>query len=183
LDLFMFKAKYGRTPNFGGSGSRYGYHKERPTVLRLFCPRRDTLPRDLQAILRGFVPEPPPPTVQALDDLPAKVGRPHVGLGRYSRKEENEEIELRVRQTARAALQDIKAILRLIAMGEVGVSEKTRRPSLAAMKVITGVLTDSDFYTEADQNENVWEPASDLNIQSFAWPMLVQAAGLAEAAG
>ncbi len=23
LDLFMFKAKYGRTPDFGGSGSRY----------------------------------------------------------------------------------------------------------------------------------------------------------------
>jgi hypothetical protein len=40
LDLFMFKAKYGRTPNFGGSGSRYGSHKEKPTVLRLFFPRR-----------------------------------------------------------------------------------------------------------------------------------------------
>ena len=183
LDLFTFKAKYGRTPDFGGSGSRYGYRKEKPTVLRLFFPRRNALPRDLQSILRGFVPEPPPPTVQALDDLPAKVGRPHVGLGRYSRKEQNEEVELRERQTASAALQDIKAILRLIDMGEVRVSEKTRRPSLAAMKVITGVLADGDFYAEADQSKDDWEPASDLRIQSFAWPMLVQAAGLAEAAG
>ena len=39
LDLFTFKAKYGRTPDFGGSGSRYGYRKEKPTVLRLFFPR------------------------------------------------------------------------------------------------------------------------------------------------
>jgi Helicase conserved C-terminal domain len=183
LDLFMFKAKYGRTPSFGGSGSRYGSHKEKPTVLRLFFPRRNALPRDLQSILRGFVPEPPPPTVQAIDDLPATVGRPDVGPGRSSREEETDEVELRQRQTARPALQDVKAILRLIDMGEVRVSEKTRRPSLAAMKVITGVLADGDFYAEADQSKDAWEPASDLHIQSFAWPMLVQAAGLAEAAG
>lgn len=183
LDLFIFKAKYGRTPSFGGSGSRYGLRNEKPTVLRLFFPRRNTLPRDLQSMLRSFVPEPPPLTVQALDELPAKVNRPHVGPSRYSRKEKAEEIELCERQTARAALQDIKAILRLIDMGEVRVSEKTRRPSLAAMKAITGVLADGDFYTEADQSEDDWDPASDLRIQPFAWPMLVQAAGLAEAAG
>ena len=105
LDLFMFKAKYGRTPNFGGSGSRYGSQKEKPTVLRLFFPLRNALPRDLQSILRGFVPEPPPPTVQALDDLPAKAGLPDVGPGRSSREEETDEVELRQRQTARAALQ------------------------------------------------------------------------------
>jgi hypothetical protein len=183
LDLFMFKAKYGRTPDFGSSGSRYGYHKEKPTILRLFFPRRNALPRDLQSILRGFVPEPPPTTVQAFDDLPAKVARPNVGSDRYSEKEEIEEVELRERQTARAALQDVKAILCLIDMGEVRVSDKTRRPSLAAMKVITGVLADGDFYAEADQSKDAWEPASDLHIQSFAWPMLVQAAGLVEAAG
>ena len=183
LDTFMFKAKYGRTPDFGGSGSHFELQKWKPTVLRLFFPRRYILPRDLQSILLGFVPEPPPPTVAALDDLPAKVSRPNVGLSRYSDKVESDEIELRVRQTARAALQDIKAILRLIDLGEVRVGEKTRRPSLATMKVITGVLADGEFYTEEDQSTDEWEPSSDLQIQSFAWPMLVQAAGLAEVAG
>ncbi len=68
-------------------------------------------------------------------------------------------------------------------MGEVRVSEKTRRPSLAAMKVITGVLADGDFMRRRTRSKHDWEPASDLRIQSFAWPMLVQAAGLAEVAG
>ena len=77
---------------------------------------------------------------------------------------------IRKRQTASAALQDIKAILRLIDLGEVRVSEKTRRPSLAAMKGITGVLADGDLYAEADQSKDDWEPVSDLRIQSFAWP-------------
>jgi hypothetical protein len=182
LDLFTFEAKYGSTPDFGG-GSRYGYHKEKPTLLRLFFPRRNALARDLQLMLRDFVPEPPPLTLQTLDDLPATVDRRYRDPSWESGAEESNEVELRQRETDRAALQDVKAVLRLIDMGEVRISEKTRRPSLAAMKVVTGVLAGGDFYAETDQSKDESEPASDLRIQSFAWPMLVQAAGLAETAG
>src|SRR5207249_1363833 len=122
-------------------------------------------------------------TVQALDDLPPKVKPPHVDLGSYYSEPDEEEVELRVRSTARAALHNVKAVLRLIDAGGVKVSDKTRRPSQAAMKAIAQVLMDGDFYAEEEHSEEDWDPASDLNIQAFAWPMLLQAAGLAEAAG
>jgi hypothetical protein len=74
-------------------------------------------------------------------------------------------------------------VLRLIDAGEVWVGDKTRRPSQAAMKAIAGVLTEGDFYCDADRSEHDWDPAADLQMQVFAWPLLLQAAGLAEAAG
>ncbi len=182
LDLSKFQAKYGRSPNFGGSSDRYGY-KPQPTSLRLFFPHTRILPEDLRSLLHAFVPEPPPLKVETLDDLPPKTQPPQVNLGSYYDKPDDEEVELRVRHTARAALHDVKAVLRLIDAGAVRVGDKTRRPSQAVMKAITGVLAEGDFYAEEDQSEEAGDPAADLRIQAFAWPMLVQAAGLAEAAG
>jgi hypothetical protein len=177
-----FRAKYGRSPNFGGIG-RYRTEQQ-PTALSLFFPRGGRmLPTDLRALLLGFVPEPPPLTVQTSDELPPKVRRPHVNLGPYHRKPDEEEVELRVRHTARAALHDMRAVLRLIDAGEVRVSDKTRRPAQAAMKAIAGVLSEGDFYHDADRSEDDWDPASDLQMQTFAWPLLLQAAGLAQLAG
>jgi hypothetical protein len=179
-----FRAKYGRTPDFGGSGGRYTRDRQ-PTTLRLFFPQRAALPVDLRKMLLTFVPEPPPLTVNACDDLPSRIRRGRVGPGSYRRKpdDEDQEVELRVRQTARAALHDVKAVLRLIDAGEVKVGEKTRRPSQGAMKAINGVLAEGDFYGDEDPSEDEWDPSSDLRMQPFAWPMLLQAAGLAEAAG
>jgi hypothetical protein len=51
------------------------------------------------------------------------------------------------------------------------------------LKVITGGLAEGDFYSEAEQSLDDWNAASDLRIQAFAWPMLVQAARLAELSG
>ena len=182
LHLDKFQAKYGRSPDFGGSGRRYGKSPP-PTRLRLFFPHYNVLPRDLREILRTFVPEPPSVTVEAIDELPPRIRPPHVDRGPYSPKADEKEVELRVRQTARAAQHDVKAVLRLIDAGEVRVGDKTQRPSPVAMKAIAGVLVEGDFYTEADQSRHDYDPASDLQIQAFAWPLLLQAAGLAKAAG
>lgn len=177
-----FWAKYSRSPNFGGSGRRYG-NDAKPTTLRLFFPRYHVLPTDLRQMLRTFVPEPPPLTVNTSDQLPAKVKRPHVRRRSYSGKPDEEEVELRVRHTARAALHDVKAMLRLVDAGDVKVGDKTRRPSQAAMKAIANVLAEGDFYGANDSSDEDWDPAADLQMQAFAWPMLLQAAGLASAAG
>src|SRR5579864_4263735 len=157
LDISKFQSKYGNCPNFGSGGSSYR-DKSKPTTLRLFFPRKKVLAQDLQKILEAFVPEPPPLTVNASDDLPPKVRRPHVNLGSYSRKPDEKEVEPLIRQTDRAALHDVKAVLRLIDAGEVRVGDKSRRPSQAAMKAITGVLAEGDFYTEADQSKDDWDP-------------------------
>jgi hypothetical protein len=174
-------AKYAHSFNFGGSG-RFRTD-QRPTALRLFFPYASVLPTDLRALLLAFVPKPPPLTVKASDDLPSRVRWPHVNLGPYHRKPDEEEVELRVRQTARAAQHDVQAVLRLIDAGEVRVSDKTRRPSQAAMKAIAAVLMEGDFYQDADQSKRDWDPAADLQMQTFAWPLLLQAAGLAQPAG
>lgn len=176
-----FTAKYGRAPDFGSSGRRYG-SSGKPTALRLFFPRCRTLPTDLRTTLQAFVPEPPPMTVAVSEELPTEVRRPHLEQGSYYKPDE-EPVALRVRQTSRAALHDVKAVLRLVDAGSVKVSDKTRRPSQATMKAVAAVLQEGDFYADSDASDDSWGPASDLTMQAFAWPMLVQAGGLAELAG
>ena len=178
LNLKSIQAKYGFAPGLGGPG-RYYDQSSPPTRLRLFLPTHNVLPRDLREILQTFVPRPPPLTVATIDELPAKIRMPRIDRGPFDRRSDERDVELRVRQTARAALHDVKAVLRLIDAGEVRVGDKTQRPSQAAMKAIAGVLVDGDFYSEADHAGYPEDPASDLRIQGFAWPMLLQAAGLA----
>lgn len=135
----QFWAKYGRAPDYG-QGGRYDRH-QKPTELRLFFPHYQVLPTDLHTMLEKFIPEPPPLTVNTLDEVPVRVKRPHKHLGQYYSKPDEEEVELQVRETARAALIDIKTLLRLVDAGEIKVSDKTRRPSQASMKAIRGVPT------------------------------------------
>jgi hypothetical protein len=176
-----FLAKYGQLPSLA-TGGRFS-HDQKPTDLRLFFPHEPVLPMDLRATLLTFVPEPPPLSSASQDELPARVPRPQVDLGGYHRKPDREEVELRVRETARAALLDVKAVLRLIDAGEVKIGEKTRRPSRASVKAIAAVLSEGDFYGEDDCAEYSEDPAFDLTMKAFAWPMLLQAAGLAGTAG
>lgn len=77
-------------------------------------------------------------------------------------------------ETERCAQNDLLAVLRLVEAGKVAVSDKTRRPGAATVKAIAAVLHGGDFYADDD----------DVGaIKAFAWPMIVQAAGLATASG
>jgi hypothetical protein len=71
-----------------------------------------------------------------------------------------------VRHTASEAVANLAAVLQLCASGKIRCSEKTRRPTAAAVAAITEVLVAGDFYPD--------DP-----ISAFAWPLLVQAGGLA----
>jgi hypothetical protein len=78
--------------------------------------------------------------------------------------------EVVLRPTEHAALADLGAVLQLCAAGKLRCSEKTRRPSAATMAEVAHVLAAGEFYRgEA--------------MASFAWPLLLQAGGLAELAG
>ncbi|HEY3896810.1 MAG TPA: helicase-associated domain-containing protein [Pseudonocardiaceae bacterium] len=78
--------------------------------------------------------------------------------------------EVVLRPTEHAALADLGAVLQLCAAGRLRCSEKTRRPSAATMAQVAHVLSAGEFY-------------SGEAIASFAWPLLLQAGGLAELAG
>jgi hypothetical protein len=78
-----------------------------------------------------------------------------------------------VRQTAPASLSNLVTVLNLAEAGRIKCSEKTKRPSAAAIAAITSALDGGDYYPAA-----VNEP-----IAAFAWPLLLQAGGLANLSG
>jgi hypothetical protein len=75
-----------------------------------------------------------------------------------------------VRRTERYAAADLHAVLRLCDSGRLKCSVTTRRPAAATVVEVAAVLSAGDFYPG--------EP-----IAAFAWPLLVQAGGLAEISG
>ncbi|MFC6093689.1 helicase-associated domain-containing protein [Saccharothrix lopnurensis] len=75
-----------------------------------------------------------------------------------------------VRCTEEEALANLRAVLELCAAGEVRCSDKTSRPSAATVRTVGAHLVRGDFYPE--------EP-----IAAFAWPLLLQAGGLASLDG
>ena len=171
VDRERFRAKYGRLPDFGTAKG--------PTPLRLFLPRDWQLPVDLHATLRTFVPPPRAVGLAASDDLPEAVPLKPPAWGRWG--ENRVEVPLRQRATAPVAGREVRGVLRLIEEGKVRVSNKTRRPIGETVDAVRAVLSGGDFYDPADEEDD-GDPASDLAIRAYAWPSLVQAAGLAAVA-
>jgi hypothetical protein len=75
-----------------------------------------------------------------------------------------------VRLTEREALANVRAVLELCAAGELRCSDKTNRATAATIRTIDAHLMNGDFY-------------ADECIATVAWPLLVQAGGLAKLDG
>ncbi|WP_214368697.1 helicase-associated domain-containing protein [Pseudonocardia sp. H11422] len=75
-----------------------------------------------------------------------------------------------VRHTEPEALTNVATVLQFCAAGKLRCSERTRRPSAATVRTITESLATGDFYP-------------DDAIAAFAWPLLLQAGGLARLDG
>lgn len=69
--------------------------------------------------------------------------------------------------TEQRALAQLPALLALAEAGKLRVSAATRKPSAATVKLLAETLPGGDFYAS--------EP-----ISAFAWPLLIQAGGLAD---
>jgi hypothetical protein len=95
---------------------------------------------------------------------------PGTGVLPFPVNNDTDDEEVVLRFTEHAAIADLAAVLQLCAAGRLRCSEKTRRPSATTVEAIGQVLSAGDFYDG--------EP-----IAAFAWPMLLQAGGLAELAG
>ena len=117
------------------------------------------IPADLREPLRQMVPEPPDAQMRGLAELPQDAA-----------PEDRDREPDSVRLTEHAAQADLRAVLRLCETGKLRCSETTRRPAAGTVAAIAEVLDEGDFYAD--------EP-----IAAFAWPLLVQAGGLAELAG
>lgn len=191
LDREKFRAWFGELPRFSTADQnrakwQYTYAERRniaPTPLRLFFPRFDYIPTDIRDILHGFVPPPETFAIPTRDTPPAThTLNERVWSGRKRERREWEE-PVRVRETAVEAEAEIKAVLRLIDAGKVRVTDKKLLPTETARQAVGSILAGGDFYTTEDASESKYDPATDVSIKEFAWPVLVQAGGLAEKSG
>lgn len=140
------------------------------------------VPRDLRERLREFVPPPPAPELATLEELPTHVngdGNPVVCDSPDGVPDGC--MPLTCRDTELEALTDLPTVLRLVAHGAVSVSSKTRRPSAATMRALSGHLIGGDFYP-LESRQQPWQQVIGP-MKAFAWPMLLQAGGLAKVNG
>ncbi len=159
-----FRAKYGKGPAFEVAGVKsHGYSGSQRSALGLFIHYRLDdrcyfIPDDLRVRLKTFVPAPDPVVMvsaEALDENPDRI----------------------LRLSERDALQEAAVMLRSIEQTRIPVSEKTSLPSTAALHTLTEKLVGGDFYPWVEKT-NKWDQQIGP-IRAFAWPLLLQAGGLA----
>ena len=174
LDTESLRSKYGSTPWDGKEDHGDYYRKTSPPILNLFIVGRK-VPDDLCQSLKAFIPAPEADSVKCLQELPALFEK----INYRDRKKDDfdEEVELTVRQTERAALHNFETILRLADGGKLKVGPKTGRPTAATMAAISKILYEGDWYDGVDDSDRIGA------IQSFAWPVILQGGGLAKASG
>ena len=163
-----FHAKYQRVPSFQVAGAKsHGYSDGKSSALGLFIhyepdERCYVVPDDLGTRLKAFVPPPVPLELKSSETL------------------ENNEGSM-MRLTEREASQELVVMLRTIEQTRIQVGEKTALPGTAALRFLTEKLAGGDFYPWGEK-KNKWDQEIGP-IKAFAWPMLLQAGGLAIRAG
>ncbi|BAU42095.1 helicase-associated domain-containing protein [Leptolyngbya sp. O-77] len=180
-----FACKYGKSPKWG-TGSTYSYHFK-PSVLSLFF-YAGTMPKDLKARLKAFVPPPEPtpiPSVETVGDTqPAQQRR--YESGQRQPKIHTLHLPQKLQDTEQIARRDLQAVLRLVDLGKVSVSDKTFFPTTATLSAIAEVLEAGDYYSAwpAKESPGGWRYSYDIGfIKPFAWVMLLQAAKFVELNG
>jgi hypothetical protein len=84
-----------------------------------------------------------------------------------------------IRRTAADALSNLVAVLELAADGRLRCAAATRRPLAATIRLVDDALVAGDYYGDPEG-----DPGDDGEpIAAFAWPMLLQAGGLARLTG
>jgi Helicase conserved C-terminal domain len=194
IGIGRYGARFGENPRFdNGDPLRNSWElswaeqrRVKPTVLRLFFPDKRSLPTDLHDVLRAFVLPLDPYALVTLNEEPNKFTRTEYVRERYGAKPRAEQrvYDLRVRHTALDAVDDLRAVLRLVDAGKLRVTDKKRVPTEATARAVSAALTNGDFYTPDDLPDDEWiRKEYDVHIKAFAWPLLVLAGGFAEQKG
>lgn len=159
-----FRAKYQGDPSFevtGTQSSRYASNKKSALALFLhyaFKERLYFVPADLRESLLVWVPKPADVRLDSSDTAPGGEG-------------------LTERLTEHEALQEVVVMLRTFEKARLTVSEKTALPSSSTLKLLAESLVGGDLYPVVEKTDK-WDQTIGP-IKAFAWPMLLQASGLA----
>jgi len=164
----LFQAKYNAPAKLADSPDRAnGYAARRSHPLSLFIHRMEErgvlgVPADLRAQLLAFVPEPESAQVASSLELDPDDQR-------------------LVRLTELEAVQELTQMLRSLEQERITVSEKTAQPSTATQRLLAARLVNGDFYPWVEKQDKYDQQVGP--IKAFAWPMLLQAGGLAKRTG
>ena len=183
LDRKQFLAKYGALPEkFSNRDLRI------PSPLNFFLYPENrhatvpsVIPEDLKKRLHEFVPPPPEAELAVEKELPEFIER---RLSRYAPRGEeptHHQVKLVRRDMEQAAPRDLFAMLRLVDLGKVAVSSRTRRPSAVTVRRISNELDGGDFFGPDDRKHSVGQGIGP--IRAFAWPLLLQAGRLVQIRG
>lgn len=162
----LFSAKYNTEPGFEEGKPVRGSAGKR-SALGLYLYRMEMrsnprLPGDLLQRLLEFVPEPTPVQLKSCSEL-------------------EPDDDLVVRLTEHDALKDLSQMLRAIEHERVVVSDKTAQPGSATVRQLGAKLSNGDFYPWVEPKDKYDQQVGP--IKAFAWPMLLQAAGLVKRTG
>ncbi|MEW6488528.1 MAG: hypothetical protein AB1578_11530 [Thermodesulfobacteriota bacterium] len=163
-----FRAKYGALPSWGDLSG----WKPKPSLLGLLLvPSAGgyRIAPELAERLRRLVPPPRREELKTLDEPASQTAG------------ELEE-PLRLHDGERVARQELFAVLRLVDRGKVQVSDKTGKPSAKGLAEVGAALVGGDFYGPEDEPGHRWAGVIGP-IRAFAWPLLLQAGGLARVTG
>ncbi len=184
----QFQAKYGQLPEWDTRTSFYRYGRSAEALDLFFYPLSnysgvgDVLPEDLRLKLKAFVPEPQSLTLKSSDQPPEIIQVEYLSYDYQARKRVRtvEAVSVVCCPTEQAAQQDLLAVLRLVHLGKVNVSDKTLMPGKATLKEIVPLLQGGDYYSEAEQPKDTDAIGA---IKPFAWVMLLQGGELAQLEG
>jgi hypothetical protein len=178
-----FEARTGRQPDWG-TRDKWGYNRA-PSLLCLFIYRDGLMPVELQERLKAFVPELPAPKLKVTDEIPELFNWREESFDFEARRREVKVKQIPVTQSAMEhhASHDLHTVLRLIERGKLSVSDKTMLPSAATIAEIAALLRGGDYYYAPDQPKKKRYEQEIGPVRAFAWPLLVQSAGLAELSG
>ncbi len=183
FDVDRFDAKYGDQPSWTEQGKRNGYQQNSSLLAAFFY--RTSIPDDLRLELQAFVPEPREERLAHSEALPADYALQYSYWDREHKQARTCDVPLECRTMEAAARHDLRAVLGLVDAGKITVSDKTRLPSAAASKKLGEIVWGGDYYDDsalqAELKHKYYDPVGP--VRGFAWPLLVQAAGLAELSG
>nr|WP_242482577.1 hypothetical protein [Thiocystis violacea] len=181
FDRARFRVKYGALPaHYESDPYRYGYGRRdrqvEPSYLPLFF-YPDEMPSDLRARLAEMAPRPEANRIETT---------PQAAVPETFRLDDEDTQGYAVwrQSTEPLVRQDLPALLRLIETGRVSVGPKTGVASAASLKLIEGLLVGGDWYRpEDDEERRRWAGGPIRPIKPYAWPLLLQAGGLAKIDG
>ena len=142
----------------------------------------DVMPEELKQRLKRFVPPPVEVKLKSSSEIPSTIEQRWQEFNYDTRKriQRVQEITLEQGLRERGATQELLAVLRLIDLGKVSVSDKTRLPSAATLKAITALFPGGDYYTDIQKKDNPPAYQEIGSLRAFGWVMLLQAGGLAD---